>query len=178
MATKGYLAMEDRSLESTGTGFYIHDIGAANYASVTQDLDEIKDAVADVTGCLIRRVEFKKDFPETFDSAPDDAGDREAKWLVRMRDTTQFLGAANTVPNLGWGSIFTFTIPGALKETFDDPDMIPTRLPNSDVADIVNNPHMAALVVALEANVRSQFNNQAVAPTQAVIEIVYVGRNN
>lgn len=178
MATQGYIGMEDRSLESSGTSFYLQDIGAANYGSVTQDLDEIKDAIGLVSGCLIRKAQFTKDFPESFESATDGAGNREAKWLVRMRDTTQFLGAANTMPNPGWGSIFTFTIPGALEETFDDPDWIPTRLPNSDVADVTNNPHMAALVIALEANVRSKFNNQGVAPSQEVIEIVYVGRNN
>lgn len=181
MPTLANIGWEDRSLETSGTSVHVQDIGAINYASVTQDIDELKDAMAAVSGCVVRKASFTKDFPESFDSVPDTAGDREAKWLVRMRDTTQFLGAGNTVANPGFGKVFTFTIPGALKETDQGEEVyLPTRLLNSDVADIVGNPEMAALVTSIEANARSPWNHTGAngTPTQEVIEILYVGRNN
>jgi len=175
MATKGYIALEDYSKEKSGVGFYLQDIGAGNYASVTQDLDELKDAIAAVSGCVVRSAQFTKDFPESFALSTNPDGNREAKWLVRMRDTTPYLGAGSTFPNPGYGQIFTFTIPGALSETADGP----TKVPNTDLADLVGNAEMAALVVALEANARSDTNNAAaVTPTQVVIDITWVGRNN
>lgn len=177
MPTQGFLSMQDYDAESSAVGFWVQDLGAANYASVTQDIDEVKDAIQAVSLGVINDSGLRKVFPESFAAATDPNAQRERKWFVRMRDTTQFLDAGNTIANPGYGNIFTMTIPSAKLLTGagnDDPALVA----GSDVADLVGNDEMAALVVALEANVRSPWNHTATAPSIDVLEILLVGRNN
>lgn len=169
--------MQDYDAETSSVGFWVQDLGAANYASVTQDIDEIKDAIAAVSLGVINDSGLRKVFPESFASATDPNAQRERRWLVRMRDNTQFLDVANTVANPGYGKVFTMTIPAAKVLTGAGSDQ-PALVANTDVADIVGNAEMAALVVAIEANVRSPWNHTATAPSVDVLEIVLVGRNN
>jgi hypothetical protein len=174
MPTQGFLSMSDYDAESSSVGFWVQDLGAANYASVTQDIDEVKDAIDAVSLGVINDSGLRKVFPESFAQASDANAQRERRWFVRMRDTTQFLDAGNTIANPGYGNIFTMTIPAASLTTADGAALVP----NTDVADIVGNAEMAALVVALEANVRSPWNHTATAPSIDVLEILLVGRNN
>ena len=174
MPTQGFLSMSDYDAETSSVGFWVQDLGAANYASVTQDIDEVKDAIAAVSLGVINDSGLRKVFPESFAQASDANAQRERRWFVRMRDTTQFLDAGNTIANPGYGNIFTMTIPAANLTTADGAALVP----NSDVADITGNAEMAALVVALEANVRSPWNHTATAPSVDVLEILLVGRNN
>lgn len=174
MPTQGFLSMSDYDAESSAVGFWVQDLGAANYGSVTQDIDEVKDAIIAVSLGVVNDSGLRKVFPESFGQASDPDAQRERRWLVRMRDTTQFLDAANTIANPGYGKTFVMTIPSAATETADGP----TLLPNSDVADIVGNAEMAALVTAIEANVRSPWNHTATAPSIDVLEVLLVGRNN
>lgn len=174
MPTQGFLSMSDYDAETSSVGFWVQDLGAANYASVTQDIDEVKDAIAAVSLGVVNDSGLRKVFPESFAQASDANAQRERRWFVRMRDTTQFLDAGNTIANPGYGNIFTMTIPAANLTTADGAALIP----NTDVADITGNAEMAALVVALEANVRSPWNHTATAPSVDVLEILLVGRNN
>lgn len=174
MPTQGFLSMSDYDAETSSVGFWVQDLGAANYASVTQDIDEVKDAIAAVSLGVVNDSGLRKVFPESFAQASDANAQRERRWFVRMRDTTQFLDVANTIANPGYGNIFTMTIPAANLTTADGAALVP----NSDVADITGNAEMAALVVALEANVRSPWNHTAAAPSVDVLEILLVGRNN
>jgi hypothetical protein len=174
MPTQGFLSMADYDDESSSVGFWVQDLGAANYASVTQDIDEVKDAIAAVSLGVINDSGLRKVFPESFGQATDPNAQRERRWFVRMRDTTQFLDAGNTIANPGYGNVFTMTIPAANLSTADGA----TLVPNTDVADITGNAEMAALVAALEANVRSPWNHTATAPTVDVMEILLVGRNS
>lgn len=174
MPTQGFLSMSDYDAETSSVGFWVQDLGAANYASVTQDIDEVKDAIAAVSLGVVNDSGLRKVFPESFAQASDANAQRERRWFVRMRDTTQFLDAGNTIANPGYGNIFTMTIPAANLTTADGAALIP----NTDVADITGNAEMAALVTALEANVRSPWNHTATAPSVDVLEILLVGRNN
>jgi len=166
--------MSDYDAEASSVQFWVQDLGAANYGSVTQDIDEVKDAIMDVSLGVVNDSGLRKVFPESFAIASDPDAQRERRWLVRMRDTDQFLDVANTIANPGYGKVFTLTIPAAATETADGPAL----LPNSDVADIVGNAEMAALVAAIEANVRSPWNHTGAAPSIEVLEVLLVGRNN
>jgi hypothetical protein len=177
MPTQGFLSIQDYDAEPSSVGFWVQDLGAANYASVTQDIDEVKDAIAAVSLGVINDSGLRKVFPESFAAATDPNAQRERRWLVRMRDTTQFLDVGNTVANPGYGKIFTLTIPAAKVFTGAGSDE-PALVANTDVADIVGNTAMAALVTAIEANVRSPWNHTATAPAVDVLEILLVGRNN
>jgi hypothetical protein len=109
-------------------------------------------------------------FPESAAAVSDVEASREGKWLVTMRDTTQYMDAANLINNPGYNVLFSFEIPTA------DRTLLPA---NSDVADLTAGV-WPAFVTSIEANVRSPYNRSAgagVTPTQVVVEVQYVGRN-
>lgn len=146
------------------------DAGATNYGSLATDLDEIKDAVATVITGEIRYTQLGVKFDESAAAVTDQQAAREGKWLVTMRDTTQFLDGANAIQNPGYNRLFAFEIPTA------DRTQLPT---NSDKADLGTAPWVD-FVTDIEANVRSPWNNAAgagVTPTQTVVSVEYVGRN-
>lgn len=168
MPTRAFLAIEDKGGERSAMSFWVQDIGAANYGSVTQDIDEVKDSVATIIGGEIREVGFTKTFPESTDEVTEDYAQRECKWLVVYRDTTQFLDAGNTIANPGYLKVFNVEIATAnLGFLSDDaPDVI--DMANETVEDFV---------ASFEANVRSPYNHSAYAPTIEVLRIVHVGRD-
>lgn len=171
MPTQAFISWKDYDAESSDTSFAVQDVGAANYASVTQDIQEVRTAMQAVSLATAQEDGFRKTFPQSFDLPDDPNAQRERRWSVKMRDTTPFLAALSTVANPGYGKTFTFTIPGAKIEA-------DSLLEHTDIADVVNNTAMAALVASLNANIRSPWNHTAVAPATEVVEILLVGRNN
>lgn len=169
MPTQAFVSIEDFDGEPTTVTFWVQDIGAANYASVTQDIDEVKDAIIAAVRGEVRKSGFTKTFLESFDAVTDPEAQRETKWLVTFRDTTQFLDAGNTVANAGFGKIFTLEI-GTAKLTGNLVD-------NTDLADL-SVTEMDALRDAIQANVRSPYNHTATAPSILVLSIEHVGRNS
>lgn len=173
MPTRASITIEDHEGQISTMSFWVTDLSALNYGSVTQDVDEIKDAVAPLIEGKIRKVDITKTFPETFDPVNNPLAQVEAKWLVTFRDTTQFLDAANSIANPGYGKLFTMEVPTA-KLTLKPA----TSLDQPSAGDIdYADTDVVAFIAAFEANVRSPYNTSAVAPTVDVISIVNVGRN-
>lgn len=172
MPTRAYVTVEDYTGEKTTTQFWVQDIGAANYGTVTQDIDEVKDAIATMIRGEVRESGFHKSFPESGAAVTDQLAQRETKWLVVYQDTTQFLDAANTIANPGYLKIFTLEVGTANIAG----DKIPAGA--GDEADLTEATIVAPFVTQFEANVRSPYNHTANAPTIVVKKIVHVGRNS
>lgn len=166
MPTKGYVTIEDYSKERSTTEFYVQDIGAGNYAAVTQDIDEIKDSIITVIEGEVRETGFRKSFPESAIAVASQTAQRENKWLCTFRDTTQFLDAGNTIANPGYLRLFQMSI-GTADLQFvldnDDADQAQGAVSNffTDVA----------------GNIRSPWNNAGNAPSQVMVGMRFVGRN-
>lgn len=166
----GTISIEDYNGEKSSLNVNLQDIDAAgtNYGSVTQDLDEVKDAILPLIRGVVRYAQLGVQFPESAAAVTDKEAAREAKWLVTYKDTTQFLGAANTVANPGFGKLFTFEIPTANRSLLSN---------NRDELDLGVAGVGQTAKLALEPNIRSPFNRTAVTPTNEVVSIKYVGRN-
>lgn len=168
MPTQAFVSIEDFDGEPTTVTFWVQDIGAGNYASVTQDIDEVKDAIIAAVRGEVRKTGFTKTFLESFADVTDEEAQRETKWLVTFRDTTQFLDAGNTIANAGFGKIFTLEIGTAL--------LTGNLVSGTNLADL-SVTEMDALRDAIQANVRSPYNHTANAPSILVLSIEHVGRN-
>lgn len=170
--TVGIVQIEDYDGEISTTSFHLQNIDqtGSNYGSVTQDLDELKDAILGVTVGEVRFTEIMKRFPESVAAVADQNAQRERKWLVVMRDTLQFLDVANAISNPGYQKLFTVEIATA------DPQFL---VANTDLMDVSAGAGLT-LHDELEANARSPWNNNpeaTITPTQEVVEIRLVGRN-
>jgi hypothetical protein len=171
MPTQGFVTIEDMDHEVSTTSFWLQDVGAGNFASVTQDLDEIKDAIITVIRGVVRQTGFTKTYLESFAVVTDEEAQRENKWLVTYRDTTQFLDVANTIANTGYGKVFNIEVATA--------KLTGLLLDDRGVMDINDGGVGEAFKDVLQANIRSPYNHTAAGtPTIQVIEVAHVGRNN
>ena len=168
MPTRGSINIEDYSKEPTTSLFWLQDVGAGNYAGVTQDLDDIKDAILTVILGEVRDVNMLKSFPESAAAVTDKTAQREFKWRYIYRDTLQFLDAGNTIANPGWGKTFDGEIGTA------DPDLVAN---NTDYMDLTAGVGLA-FKTAFDANVRSPYNHtSAVAGNKVdLLEMRLVGK--
>jgi len=176
MAVTGFVTIRDFNGEVSTTRFWLPNITSVNWTGVTQDLDEIADAIAD--GGMIRGevidVGYTQSFPRSSAAVTDEEAQREKKWVVHYTDTNEFLDAPGAIPNPGYNKKFTFEIATALLTGH----MVSGS--GEDLADL-DEPEVAAMVAALEANVRSPYNNQTAygtAPFIRIDKIVYAGRRN
>lgn len=172
MPTRGFVTIQDYGGEKTTVSVNIEDINATNFGAVTQNLDEFKDALIPTIEGTVLEVGFTKTFPEVSTLPTSPSAQRERKWLISVRDTTQFLDAANLIANPGYLKVFSFEIGTA---------ELPGHMINNsdDVADL-SNTEMDALRDSIEANLRSPWNHSAgvgVTPTMQVLSIVHVGRS-
>lgn len=169
MPTRGSINIEDYSKESTSSLFWIQDVGAGNYGTVTQDLDEIKDAVATVILGEIRDVNMLKGFPESAAAVTDKVAQREFKWRYTYRDIEQFLDVPGTIANPGWGKTFDGEIGTA------DPELVAN---NTDYMDLTAGVGLAFKGV-FDANVRSPYNHTSARTGNKVelLEMKLVGKN-
>jgi hypothetical protein len=172
--TIGTLTFEDYNGEKSTTKVNLPDLaaGGTNFANISTDFDEIGDAIKLVQRGRLRQRTISIVFGDDAAAVDDIEAVREGKWLVTYRDTTPYLGAANTVDNPGFNQLFTFEIPCA------DRTLLPA---NEDELDLTQVGAVADLVTALEANIRSPYNKATaptVTPTNVVTSIRYVGRNN
>jgi hypothetical protein len=165
MATRGYVAMEDYDKEACGTHVNLADIGfvGATYATESQNLDEIKDALILVSGARVISAQLTKEFPESPAVVTDKNFQRETKWLVRYFDNQQFLDAANTIPNPGYLKKFNFEVPCAKLALLRD---------GSDEMNISTGDG-ATFKTSIEGNYRSPTGG-----TITIIEVVHVGRDS
>lgn len=174
MSTRATIALADHEDEKGNVLVWVQDIAAVNYASVTQDIDEIKDAIAGITRGTILTAGFSKVFPEgTGFPSTDPEAQRETKWLVTYQDNMQFLDTANTIANPGYLKVFTTDIPTADLSLLSD---------GEDELELTTAGVIADFVAAWEANVRTPYNHSNVkaappATFNEVLSIKHVGRN-
>jgi hypothetical protein len=167
MPTRGFVTIQDHTNEATTVNFWVQDVGAINYGSVTQDIDEIKDGILEVIRGNVLQSGFTKTFPENPAVVTDPLAQRESKWLVRYRDTSQFLDAVNSIANPGFLKIFNLEIGTA--------DLTLLQ-PGSEQMDL-ESVRGAAFVAAMEPNIRSPYNHTSSAPSVEIIDVLFVGRN-
>jgi hypothetical protein len=168
----GTIRVRDYSGQKASMNPNLQDMDAAGttYGSISQDLDEIKDGIDPL---IIGAIEYSKvsaTYPETGQAAPTVQAAVEGKWEITYMDTTPYLGAASTVPNPGYGQLFTLEIPTADRTLLDG---------NEEFLDL-EDVTVAASVALVEPNIRSPYNRataQAVTPTNQIMQIKYVGRN-
>lgn len=174
MSTRASIALADHENEKSNVLVWVQDIGAANYASVTQDIDEIKDAIDGITLGTVLDAGFTKSFPETSGyPSGDPEAQRETKWLVTYQDNMQFLDELNTIANPGYLKVFTAEIPTAnlaLLPAGKDELVLTTA---GVILDFVNS---------WQTNVRTPYNNSNGKTTppatfNLVLSIKHVGRN-
>lgn len=174
MPTRAFISLTDHENEKSGTQIWVQDVGVSNYGSVTQDIDELKDAIDTISIGTITESGFGKSFPELggFPST-DPQSQRETKWLITYQDVIQFLDGANTIANPGYLKIFTTEIPCA------DLSLLPA---GQDELDITAGVGLAFCNV-FNPNARSPYNNSSAAAPIApshfvkVLSIKHVGRN-
>jgi hypothetical protein len=168
MPTQAYITIEDFSKEKSTVRFWVQDISSSNYDSVVTDIDEVKNSILTVIDGEVRVAGFSKTYPNSATAVTDPNAQRESKWLVSYRDTSQFLDVANAVANPGYLKLFSAEIGTA------DNDLLTTA--GSDDLDLVDGGVVAAFVASWEANVRSPYNHSANAPSISVERITLVGR--
>lgn len=169
MATKGTISYVDYSLETATTTINLADVNQANFDDVTTAFDAIKDAIDVLTLCTILDVTVSKSYPEVPTFPNNQNAQRERKWLVTLRDTTQFLDVAHTIANPGYLKLFNFEIPGA------DLSLLSGQRDSLDITAGAGQTFKNAI----EANIRSPWNHSAAAltnPTVQMLSVVHVGR--
>jgi hypothetical protein len=169
MSTRAVFPVVDYDGEQSSTKIWVQDIGAGNYAAVTQDIDELKDAILTLILGNVLYAGFSKQFPENPAQVTDQDAQREAKWLVTYRDTLQFLDApTNVVANTGYGKVFNVEIPCANLNLLTG---------NVDSIDLTAGVGLA-FKTAFEANARSPYNHTSTAASGWVelLEVRHVGR--
>jgi hypothetical protein len=171
----GSVVVADYDREISLTNFNLQQVDAAyaNIGSVTQDLDELKDAILTLILGEVRKTNFSVISPESEDPVTNQQAAREAKWLVTYKDTTPYLDGLNAIPNPGYGKVFTFEIPTANRALL---------AANSDTLDITTALSVGKVAATtFAANIRSPYNRSAeagVTPTNEILSIKAVGRNN
>lgn len=166
--TRGNITIVDYDGEKTTTQVRLANIGiaGATYASETQNLDEIKDAVALVILGNIVETSITDVFTEPAGGAVPNTAQRELKWNVVYKDMTQYSDAPlNAVPNYGYGQLFNMEIGTA------DPALLSAVPGAKDVMDIGAGDGLT-FKNSLEANMRSPYGG-----TIQVQKVVLVGRN-
>lgn len=162
MPTRASIAIADHENQKSDVLVWVQDMGAANFASVTQDVDEIKDAVATISLGDVGAASITKTYPEVAGFPSDDPqAQRQTKWLVTYQDVMQFLDEANTIANPGYLKVFTSEIPCA------DLALLPEGKSELNLTDA---GVVQAFVAAWEANVRSPYNHTHghTTPTAAI----------
>ena len=170
MATRATIPVVDYDGEQSTTKIWVQDIASANYNSVTQDIDELKDAILSLSLGNVLYAGFSKQFPENPAQVTNPLAQREAKWLVTYKDTLQFLDSpTNTVANAGYGKTFNVEIPCA------DLSLLANNAKTLDLSQGVG----AAFKSVFEANARSPYNHTSTAASGWVelLEVRNVGRN-
>lgn len=170
MATRATIKMLDHEGERSNVLAWVQDLGDANYSSVTQDVDEIKDAILAITLGNVESADINKSFPESsgFPST-NPLAQREAKWEVTYQDVLQFLDVANTIANAGYLKYFTMEIPTA------DLSLLPAGSEELDLSAGAG----AAFKAAMEPNMRSPYNHSSAhaGPYVTITKVRHIGKN-
>lgn len=155
--------VEDYNRENSNAGVNIGPLTAANFTAKRNAIDALKLTIPGIISGEIRRTRINEVFAESADAVASPEAQREAKWLVTLRDVTQFFDVGNTINNPGFGNLFNIEIPTANLTLLEN---------NSDELDL-SVTEVAAFVTALEAIAHSPTGGNEVE----VVSIKHVGRN-
>jgi hypothetical protein len=156
-------SIEDYSREKSRTSVNIGPLTAANFTAKRDAIDDLKAALPGIILGELRATSITESFAESSAAVTDVNAQRERKWLVTVRDVTQFFDVANTINNPGFGELFQVEIPTADLSLIDG---------NSDELDLTA-PAVAAFVTAFEAVANSPTGGNECD----VVAIRHVGRN-
>lgn len=160
-------SMLDYSREKASFSFATADITAGTLPGTLTEIGAFRAAVEGVTLGVVSDESlavFNTNLSNTPPTNP--LAQVESSWLVLYEDATDFFDApTNSIPNEGFGRLFTITIPTA------DIATAGRLAPNSDEA-VLTETGMAALVAAIENSVHSPYGGSV-----NVVKITHVGRN-
>jgi len=173
MSTRAYITYQDYGGEKSTVSFHTQDITALNFLAITQNIDELRLALSDITSGTVNAVGFTRTFDDLgiTELAPTDKySQRETKWLVTMVDQKRFLDLVNTIANPFFGKKFSIEIPTANLDVLND---------GAEEISLASN---GPLVAAIETNLKSPSNAEAPAGIGdtvyvKVLSIRHVGRN-
>lgn len=155
--------IEDYDFEKSRTGVNIGPLTVTNFTAKRAAIDDYKAALPGIILGEIRQSNINETFAESSDAVTDTAAQRESKWLVTLRDVTQFFDVGNTISNPGFGDLFQIEVPTA---------NVGLLAGNSDMLDLTLTD-VAAYVTALEAVANSPTGGNECE----VVKIQHVGRN-
>lgn len=159
--------MLDYSREKASFSFPTADITAGTLPGTLTEIGAFRAAVEGITLGVVsdeKLLVFDTNLSNTPPASP--LAQVETSWLVTYEDNQGFFDApTNSIPNEGFGRIFTMTIPTA------DIAAAGRLAPNSDDA-VLTETNMAAFVTAFEDSVHSPYGG-----TVNVLKITHVGRN-
>lgn len=162
-ANTATLSVEDYDGEKSRFSVNIGPLTAANFTAKRDAIDDLKNALPPIIRGEIRQTTVNETFAESSADISDQLAQRESKWLVTLKDVTQFFDVGNTIANPGFGNLFNIEIPTA------DVSLLAN---NSDELSLVDVA-VAAFITALEAVAESPTGG----PDVNVVKIRHVGRN-
>lgn len=161
---KATITIQDYDAEKSTFSFNIGPLTTANFAAKSGAVNAVQEAAEALIAGEIRQTTLNETYPISVDPVTDQGAQRESKWLVVLRDITQFFDVANTIANVGFGHLFSMELPTALLSLLTG---------NSKVLSLAL-PAVATFVSALEGIANSPTGGNEVE----VVEIRHVGRNN
>lgn len=157
-------SIEDYNEETSRTSVNIGPLTLANFEAKRDAIDDLKNAIPALILGEIRTTNINEIFAESTANITNKNAQRESKWLVSLRDVTQFFDVGNTINNPGFGNKFNIEIPTA------DLALLPAI--STDELDLTTGA-VATFVTALEAVANSPTGGNECE----VISIRHVGRN-
>lgn len=155
--------IEDYNAESSNFRMNIGPLTAANFTAVRAGLDSVKATLVSDQVILgeLRKTTISEQFSESADPVSSVFAQRESKWLLTYRDTTQYLDVGNTINNVGFGNLYSVEIPTA---------NLALLQANEDTVDLAD---VAAFVSAFEAAQNSPTGGNEIQ----VVSMRHVGRS-
>lgn len=161
-------SMIDYSREKKSFSLATGEVTAGTLPGLLTEVGTLRTAIEGITLGVVSDEKlsvFDTNLANTPPSSP--LAQVESAWLVTYEDATEFFDAPiNSIPNEGFGRMFTLTIPTA------DIAAAGRLLANSDEADLAETG-MAAFVAAFENTARTPYGGAA-----SVVKITHVGRNS
>lgn len=163
-ANTATMSIEDYDAEKSRFSVNVGPLTAANYTAKHAAIDALKDALPGIIMGEVRSVNINEIFTESVAPVTAQQAQRETKWLVTLRDVTEFFDVGNTISNPGYGNLFQIEVPTA------DLSLLAN---NSDELPLTGITAVEDFVTALEAVA----NSPTGGPDVQVISIRHVGRN-
>lgn len=162
----GYFTIRDWGNEVAAFSYNTGVITAGNLAGVLTKLGTLRDAIDPIILGVVAEEGLYVFRSRIDNSSPSDVNaQRERKFLIRYEDNTDYFDApTNSIPNAGFGKIFTAELPTA------DLSAV-TLFAGTDLVDISASP-VDDFVAAFEDLVKSPYGGSA-----HIVSMTHVGRN-